>query len=84
MSLLERSLPALPVTLSLDFGVNIRVMAFAFGVAALTGVIFGLAPARHALAADLAPMLHGAHSTVAGSVLLAAPSPVDGVSAAEA
>ena len=64
VSLLERSLPALPVTLSLDFGVNIRVMAFAFGVAALTGVIFGLAPARHALAADLAPMLHGAHSTV--------------------
>ncbi|MGH9203095.1 MAG: ABC transporter permease, partial [Vicinamibacterales bacterium] len=26
-------------------------------------VIFGLAPARHALGGDLAPMLHGAHST---------------------
>ena len=63
VSLLERSLPALPVTLNLDFGVNLRVMAFAFVVAALTGVMFGLAPARHALNADLAPMLHGAHST---------------------
>src|SRR6185295_16128812 len=28
-----------------------------------SGVIFGLAPARHALGADLAPMLHGANST---------------------
>jgi predicted permease len=63
VSVLERSLPALPLTLNLDFGVNLRVMAFAFGVAALTGVVFGLAPARHALATDLAPMLHGAHST---------------------
>ena len=63
VSLLERSLPALPVTLNLDFGVNVRVMAFAFGVASLTGIVFGLAPARHALGADLAPMLHGAQST---------------------
>ena len=38
-------------------------MAFAFGLALVTGLVFGLAPARHALGADLAPMLHGAHST---------------------
>ncbi len=63
VSILEGSLPSLPLTLNLDFGVNVRVMAFAFGVAALTGVVFGLAPARHALGADLAPMLHGANST---------------------
>lgn len=60
---LEGSLPALPVILSLNFGVNVRVMAFAFSLALVTGLVFGLAPARHALAADLAPMLHGAHST---------------------
>jgi predicted permease len=42
---------------------NLRVMLFAFGIALVTGVIFGLAPARHALSADLAPMLHGANST---------------------
>ena len=63
VALLEGSLPALPVSLNLDFGVNVRVMAFAFGVALVTGLVFGLAPARHALGADLAPMLHGANST---------------------
>ena len=63
VSLLEGSLPALPVILNLHFGVNIRVLAFAFGIALFTGVIFGLAPARHALGADLAAMLHGANAT---------------------
>ena len=63
VALLEGSLPALPVSLNLDFGVNVRVMTFAFGLALVTGLVFGLAPARHALSADLAPMLHGAHST---------------------
>jgi putative ABC transport system permease protein len=39
------------------------VMLFAFGIALITGVVFGLAPARHALGGDLAPMLHGANAT---------------------
>ncbi len=47
----------------LDLAVDLRVTAFAFLVALLTGVIAGLAPARHALAADLAPMLQGAYAT---------------------
>ena len=64
VSLLAGSLPALPVVLNLEFGVNLRVMLFAFGVALVTGIVFGLAPARHALGADLAPMLHGGNSTV--------------------
>ena len=64
VALLEGSLPALPLTLNLDFGVNLRVMAFAFGLALITGTVFGLAPARHALSADLAPMLHGSNATV--------------------
>ena len=63
VSLLEGSLPALPLTLNLDFQINVRVMAFAFSIALVTGVIFGLAPARHALGSDLAPMLHGANAT---------------------
>src|SRR5688572_24044034 len=63
VALLEGSLPALPVTLNLDFGVNVRVMAFAFGLALITGMVFGLAPARHALSAELPPMLHGANAT---------------------
>lgn len=63
VSLLDGSLPAMPIALNLHFSVNLRVMAFAFGIALLTGVIFGLAPAKHALGADLAPMLHGANAT---------------------
>jgi putative ABC transport system permease protein len=63
VSLLAGSLPALPVSLNLDIHVNVRVMLFAFGLALVTGMIFGLAPARHALGGDLAPMLHGANST---------------------
>ena len=63
VSLMVGSLPALPLSLNLDLDVNIRVMAFAFGIALITGVIFGLAPARHALGSDLAPMLHGAYAT---------------------
>ena len=63
VSLLAGSLPALPLSLNLQFVVNFRVLLFAFAIALVTGVIFGLAPARHALSADLAPMLHGANST---------------------
>ena len=63
VALLEGSMPALPLALNLDFGVNYRVMAFAFGIALLAGIVFGLAPARHALGSDLAPMLHGAYAT---------------------
>jgi predicted permease len=63
VSLLGGSLPALPVVLNLEFGVNLRVMLFAFAAALVTGLIFGLAPARHALNTDLAPMLHGGNST---------------------
>ena len=63
VSLMVGSLPALPLSLNLDLDVNIRVMAFAFSIALITGVIFGLAPARHALGSDLAPMLHGAYAT---------------------
>ena len=63
VSMFAGSLPALPVSLNLDIHVNFRVMLFAFGLALITGVIFGLAPARHALGGDLAPMLHGANST---------------------
>lgn len=63
VALLEGSLPALPIQINLNFGVNVRVMTFAFSLALVTGLVFGLAPARHALSAELAPMLHGAYAT---------------------
>lgn len=59
----ESFLPALPVPINLDMSLNPRVMAFSFGVALITAIVFGLAPARHALGGDLAPMLHGANAT---------------------
>ena len=40
-----------------------RVLLFVGGLALVTAIVFGLAPARHALGDDLAPMLHGAHAT---------------------
>ncbi len=63
VGLLTRALPAVPVALNLDLAVNGRVVAFALGVALITALVFGLAPARHALGADLAPLLHGQAAT---------------------
>jgi predicted permease len=39
---------------------DVRVLAFATGLALFTGVVFGLAPALHASAVDLAPMMKDA------------------------
>jgi predicted permease len=63
MAGLESFLPALPVIINLDLVMNWRVMLFIGGLALVTAVVFGLAPARHALGTDLAPMLHGANAT---------------------
>jgi len=63
VSLLALPQLPVPVSLNLDIHVNLRVLLFAFGLALVTGLIFGLAPARHALGGDLAPMLHGANAT---------------------
>ncbi|MEZ5293554.1 MAG: ADOP family duplicated permease [Vicinamibacterales bacterium] len=62
--LIETLLPAaLPVAINLPVGMNPRVFGFALGVSLVTAVVFGLAPARHALTVDLAPLLHGQAST---------------------
>ncbi len=61
--LVNASLPALPIALNLALTVNGRVVAFALGVSLVTALAFGLAPARHALGHDLAPLLHGATAT---------------------
>jgi predicted permease len=61
--LLNASLPALPVAVNLDIALNARVVAFALTASLLTALVFGLAPARHALGQDLAPLLHGGAAT---------------------
>jgi len=45
----------LPVTL--DFAIDLRVLAFSFGLAFGTGILFGLLPALRASRADLVPAL---------------------------
>jgi len=61
--LLNTALPALPISLNLTIAVNARVVLFALVVSLVTAVVFGLAPARHALGTDLAPLLHGGAAT---------------------
>ena len=56
-------LPSIPVPIDLHLTVNLRVVSYAVAVSAVMALIFGLAPARHALGGDLAPMLHGANAT---------------------
>jgi predicted permease len=49
--------PPLPIPMSLDIGIDSRVLAFTLLVALVTGVLCGLAPAIHASRADLVPAL---------------------------
>ena len=55
--------PSLPVPIVLDLQVDPRVMVFAFVVAALTAVAFGLVPALQATRFEVAPALHGHGAT---------------------
>jgi predicted permease len=63
LTALESFLPALPLTVNLDLRVNGRVLAYILGLSTIAGGLSGLAPARHALGGDLAPLLHGANAT---------------------
>jgi macrolide transport system ATP-binding/permease protein len=56
-------LPVLPYTFALDFAPDLRVVAFTFVVAVLTGIVFGLAPALQASRTDVVPVLKGETAT---------------------
>jgi hypothetical protein len=62
---LKTFVPIMPIPLSLDFNVTVRMLLFATGVSLATGVLFGLAPARHALKADVSQLLQGQSFTAA-------------------
>jgi putative ABC transport system permease protein len=61
--LLQSFLPALPLPVVINWAVGVRAISFAFGLSMAAAIIFGLAPARHALRTDLSAALHGHAST---------------------
>jgi predicted permease len=50
---LARSVPALPATVAVDVSPDLRVLAAALVAAAITGIVFGLAPALRSARADV-------------------------------
>jgi predicted permease len=56
---LIRSLRAVELPITVDFSLDARVLAFAVVLSAITGVLFGLAPALHATRLDLLSAIRG-------------------------
>jgi predicted permease len=56
---LKAFLPIVPIPLNLDFHVTGRMLMFTAGVSMAMGLLFGLAPARHSLKADVSQLLQG-------------------------
>ena len=54
IQVIERAIPPFRIDLAFDLGIDWRVMLFSIAVATLTGVAFGLAPARAATRIDVA------------------------------
>lgn len=59
--------PPLPIDLGLDIAPDWRVMAFTLGVAAVTGVLFGIVPAVRASRPNLVPALKDSRDQDTGS-----------------
>jgi putative ABC transport system permease protein len=64
VSVLASYQPSLPVPIPLDLRIDPRVMGFAMLLSALSAVLFALLPGLRAARFQLAPALHGAHSTM--------------------
>ena len=56
-------MPPLPIPIAIDVPITWRSLLFAAGVTFVAGLVFGLAPARHAWRTDLSQMLHSRAST---------------------
>ena len=64
VTLLSSYQPSLPLPLALELRIDPPVMGFAFALSALTAMVFALMPAIQATRVDVAPALHGQHSTL--------------------
>jgi predicted permease len=62
--------PPLPARIALEFGVDLRVLAFACGVALVTGLLAGLAPAAQASRAAVLPGLRDGAGSGSGRTRL--------------
>lgn len=59
---------SLPVPVTLEITLDLRLLAFAIGLSALTGIVFGLAPALRASRPDLVPSLKDGDEAVISGV----------------
>ena len=64
VALLESYQPGLPLPIAIDLRIDPRVVGMAFVLSALSAVAFALLPGLRSTKFDLAPALHGAHSTM--------------------
>jgi predicted permease len=62
-------LPALPIPVTLDVGIDGRAVLFTSAVAILTGLIFGTVPALRAAGTDVVGALHGSGRVARGNRL---------------
>jgi predicted permease len=60
---LDRLIPVMPIPIEFQVALTMRTLGFAAGICLATALLFGLAPARHALKTDVAQLLHGQSST---------------------
>src|SRR5260221_14036567 len=67
LRLMDMSIPPDNIPYFIQWSLNVRALLYAFGVAALTGIVFGLAPALQASKADLQEALkEGGRGTAGG------------------
>jgi putative ABC transport system permease protein len=67
LKLMDMSIPPDDIPYFIHWELNVRAMVYAIGVAALTGIVFGLAPALQASKADLQEALkEGGRGTAGG------------------
>jgi macrolide transport system ATP-binding/permease protein len=66
LQLLVAVQPPIPIHITIDLGLDVRVLLFAFTLSLVTGIIFGLIPARQATRPQLISALRNESGSVCG------------------